>query len=241
MERTKLSWRDYKSKALKLKSQGLNFPKIYERLGVPEWNGIEYKLESDKGGIKRKSRAAARSGKAASTQTRASNKNISTPPQADTKAANRLVKQINTAGGQADHIAELSRSGNALRDMSEPRRKQYFQRMGSQVGHQPGNIQNLSPQDNLQKNIDYRKFNSYIRQLAKRPNVGKAMFGASAAGVVLGFIPEIDEATGGHINNTINSGFDYLRSLAVQRLKQLANSYASYKPLQGSSNVDYGQ
>ena len=57
----------------------------------------------------------------------------------------------------------------------------------------------------------------------------------------LEYIPEIDQATGGHINNTLNSGFDYLRSLAVQRLKQLANSYASSKPLQGGSNVDYGQ
>ena len=62
-----------------------------------------------------------------------------------------------------------------------------------------------------------------------------------AANPYIQYIPEIDQATGGHINNTINNGFDYLRSLAVQRLQPLANFYASSKPLQGGSNVDYGQ
>lgn len=241
MERSKYSWRDYQAKALKLKSQGLNFPQIYERLGVPSWDGTEYKLESDKGSIKRKSRAASRSGKASSTQTRASNKNISTPPQADTKAANRLVKQINAAGGQADHIAELSRTGNALRDMPGSRQKQYLQRMGSQVGHQPGNIQNLSPQDNLQKTLDYRKFDSYIRQLAKRPHVGKPMFGASVAGAVLGFLPEIDEITGGHLDRAIKSGMDRAQAFGIHQLQRLVDAYATSKSSVSGSNTDYGQ
>lgn len=164
MPKTKLSWPDYKKAALKLKSQGLGFPKIYERLGVPAWNGVEYKLESDRGSIKRKSRAASRSGKASSTRTRSTNLAISTPEGTDTRATNRLVKEINAAGGQADHIAELSRTGNAMRDMSPERRQLMQQRMVT--GHQESNIQYLTPEDNNQKNRDYRKLDSHLRRLA---------------------------------------------------------------------------
>lgn len=164
MPKTKLSWPDYKQAALKLKSQGLGFPKIYDRLGIPAWNGVEYKLESDKGNIKRKTREASRAGKASSTRTRNTNLSISTPEGTDTRATNRLVREINAAGGQADHIAELSRTGNAMRDMSPERRQLMQQRMVT--GHQESNIQYLTPEDNNQKNRDYRKLDSHLRRLA---------------------------------------------------------------------------
>ena len=212
MQKTKLSWPDYKKAALKLRSQGLGYPKIYERLGKPIWQGQEYKLESDKGNIKRKTREASRAGKTASTKTRTSNQAISTPKGTDTKATNQLVKEINASGGQADHKAELSRTGNALRPMDAKRRQLYLKRMGNEVGHQPGNIQNLSPQDNLQKNIDYRRFNSYIRNLAKRPHVGQPVYGANLAGLAISYLPIIDEITGGHISNGINNGMESLKN-----------------------------
>tara|TARA_R100000406_G_scaffold85406_1_gene68814 strand:- start:305 stop:1021 length:717 start_codon:yes stop_codon:yes gene_type:complete len=211
MQKTKLSWPDYKKAALKLRSQGLGYPKIYDRLGIPMWDGKEYKLESDKGNIKRKTREASRAGKTASTKTRTSNQALSTPKGTDTKATNQLVKEINASGGQADHKAELSRSGNALRPMDAKRRQLYLKRMGNEVGHQPGNIQNLSKQDNLQKNIDYRRFDSYIRNLAKRPHVGQPMFGANLAGLAINYLPMVDEITGGHIEKAINKGMESLK------------------------------
>ena len=225
MRKTKLNWPDYKKAALKLKSQGLGYPKIYERLGLPVFNGVEYKLESDKGNIKRKTREASRAGKTASTKTRTTNQAISTPEGTDTRATNRLVKQINAAGGQADHKAELSRTGNAMRDMTPPRRRLMQQRMGSEIGHQPGNIQHLSAADNLQKNIDYRRLDSYLRRLGKQAVVGKPMFG-SAAGVLLGFLPEIDEITGGHINRTINAGVDAVKDQVQKSAEFYTNLWA---------------
>lgn len=230
MQKTKLSWPDYKQAALKLRSKGLGFPKIYDRLGIPVWDGKEYKLESDKGGIKRKSRAAARAGKAASTKTRTSNQAISTPEGTDTRATNRLVKQINAAGGQADHVAELSRTGNAMRDMTPERRQQMQQRFGQQIGHQEGNIQYLTPEDNLQKNIDYRRLDSRLRKLGKTPNVGKPNFlfrggqvrftGGMMPGVI-GYVEPVvqmvNERTDGGIDKAIDSAVEPLRK-GVQRL-----------------------
>jgi len=225
MQKTKLSWPDYKKAALKLKSQGLGYPKIYQRLGIPVFNGVEYKLESDKGNIKRKTREAARAGKTASTKTRNSNKAISTPKGTDIKATNKLVKEINGAGGQADHKVELSRSGNAMRPMDAKRRQLYLKRFGNEVGHQTGNIQNLSAKENGQKNIDYRRLDSHLRKLGKTPNVGKPNFrfpvgitkhagkalGANLAGLLLSVSPEIDERTGGHIDKAIKRGMNSLK------------------------------
>lgn len=225
MRKTKLDWPDYKKAALKLKSKGLGYPKIYERLGVPVFNGVEYKLESDRGSIKRKTREASRAGKANSTQTRTTNRAISTPETADSSAANRLVREINAAGGQADHKAELSRTGNALRDMTPQRRQVYLNRMGSQVGHQKGNLQYLSPQANGQKNIDYRRLDSHLRRLANKAVVGKPMFG-SVAGVLLGFLPEIDEITGGHINGAINGAMNGVKDQVQQSAEFYSNLWA---------------
>ena len=241
MQKTKLSWPDYKKAALKLRSKGLGYPKIYERLGIPVWDGKEYKLESDKGNIKRKTREASRAGKTSSTRTRASNQSISTPPGTDTRQTNKLVKQINAAGGQADHKAELSRTGNAMRDMTPQRRQQMQQRFGSEIGHQKGNIQYLSPKDNLQKNLDYRRLDARLRWLSKQTVVGKPMFGASAVGAVLGFLPEIDEITGGHLDKAINRGMDHAQAFAVHQLQRLVDAYASSKPSVSGSNTDYGQ
>jgi hypothetical protein len=225
MRKTKLDWPDYKKAALKLKSQGLGYPKIYERLGLPVFNGVEYKLESDRGNIKRKTREASRAGKASSTATRSTNRAISTPKNTDTRAANQLVKQINAAGGQADHAAELSRTGNALRGMTPERRKQMMSRMGQGIGHQPNNIQYLSPQDNLQKNLDYRRLDSHLRKLATKAVVGRPMF-ASVAGTLLGYLPEIDEITGGHINRTINAGVDAVKDQVQKSAEFYTNLWA---------------
>ena len=58
MPNTSLTWEVYKTKAAKLKSQGLNFPQIYNKLGNPIWEGQQWRLEMDKGNIKRKRQSA---------------------------------------------------------------------------------------------------------------------------------------------------------------------------------------
>tara|TARA_R100000030_G_scaffold85674_1_gene68981 strand:+ start:94 stop:813 length:720 start_codon:yes stop_codon:yes gene_type:complete len=218
MDKTKLSWPEYKKEALKLKSRGLGFPKIYERLGLPVFKGVEYKLESDRGDIKRKTRAASRAGKLSSTNTRSTNQAISTPPDADTSAANRLVKQIRSTGGQADHKAELSRTGNAMRSMSEQRRQLMRSRMSPEIGHQEGNLQRLSAKDNLQKNLDYRRLDSHLRRLAKNPSVGKPMFGANLATLAISYLPVLDELTGNNIDSAYKKGLESLKITGQQVL-----------------------
>ena len=225
MRKTKLDWPDYKKAALKLKSKGLGYPKIYERLGLPVFNGVEYKLESDRGDIKRKTRIASRAGKASSTATRSTNRAISTPKNTDTRAANQLVKQINAAGGQADHAAELSRTGNALRGMTPERRQQMMSRIGQGIGHQPNNIQYLSPQDNLQKNLDYRRLDSHLRKLATKAVVGRPMFG-----VLLGLAPqvltEINDRTDGSIDKAIDTVIQPVRDVVQQSAEFYTNLWA---------------
>lgn len=216
MDKTKLSWPEYKKEALKLKSRGLGFPKIYDRLGLPVFKGVEYKLESDKGDIKRKTREASRAGKLSSTKTRTSNQAISTPPDADTSAANRLAKQIKSTGGQADHKAELSRTGNAMRPMSEQRRQLMRNRMSPEIGHQEGNLQRLSAKDNLQKNLDYRRLDSHLRKLAKKPFVGKPMYGVNLASLAISYLPMIDEMTGGHLDKAVTKGIESLKLAGKQ-------------------------
>jgi len=44
----------YKTQANTLKGQGLNFPQIYKKLGTPVFDGQPWRLEMDKGKIKRK-------------------------------------------------------------------------------------------------------------------------------------------------------------------------------------------
>ena len=225
MRKTKLTWPDYKKAALKLKSQGLGFPKIYERLGKPIFNGTEYKLESDKGSIKRKTRAAARAGKSSSTKTRNTNQALSTPPGTDRRSTNKLVKQINLAGGHADHGAELSRTGNAMRDMTPERRRLMQQRMGGGIGHQESNIQYLTPEDNLQKNFDYRKLDAHLRKLGTKATVGKPNFtglringngiknGVSAViPDAIEFIPTIDEMIGSPLDRAIGNGVNSVKT-----------------------------
>ena len=58
MPNTSLTWEVYKTKAAKLKSQGLNFPQIYNKLGNPIFDGQQWRLEMDKGNIKRKRQSA---------------------------------------------------------------------------------------------------------------------------------------------------------------------------------------
>ena len=171
MAKTKLSWEDYKQQALKLRSRGLGFPKIYDRLGEPIFNGVAYKIESDgKGGIKRKKRSVRAANRSKATSTRTSNKNLSTPSTVDAQAAKDKAAQIRSQGMEVDHIAELSRTGNALKGMSPERQQQYFSNMGDQVGHQAGNLQALSKQENSQKNIDYRKLDKHLKNMGKNGN-----------------------------------------------------------------------
>lgn len=54
MPNTSLSWEAYKTQANTLKGQGLNFPQIYKKLGAPVFDGQPWRLEMDKGKIKRK-------------------------------------------------------------------------------------------------------------------------------------------------------------------------------------------
>jgi hypothetical protein len=171
MAKTKLSWEDYKKAALKLRSKGLGFPKIYERLGDPYFNGELYKIESDgRGGLKKKKRSVRQANRSAATSRRTKNKNLSTPDTADTAAADAKVRKINGDGLQADHIAELSRTGNALKSMPPERQQQYFARYGTGVGHQKENLQPLSKEDNAQKNLDYRKLDKHLKNMGKNGN-----------------------------------------------------------------------
>ena len=164
MPRTKLSWEEYKPKALKLRKQGLNFPQIYEKLGSPFWEGKDYKIESDgKGGVKRKNRETRRQNRIDANQKRAKYLKVSNEGRTKSQraAANRKALKIKKAGLQVDHKHETARTGRALEDKpARLDRRRYIRRL--QPGDRSSNYQGLPEKQNSQKNRDYNKLDKYF-------------------------------------------------------------------------------
>ena len=80
-----------------------------------------------------------------------------------------------------------------------------------------------------------------LNDLAQLVRIGRKGMLGSAAGVVIDLLPEIDEATGGHLDKAINRGLDHAQAFGALTLQRLINAYASSKPSVSGSNTDYGQ
>ena len=68
-----------------------------------------------------------------------------------------------------------------------------------------------------------RNLNDLAKLVAR--NGGKNMFG-SVAGVLLGFLPEIDEITGGHINNGLNGAMNGVKDQVQKSAEFYSNLWA---------------
>ena len=114
-------------------------------------------------------------GKTAEGDTRKINEMLATDPTltpAEKQAFARIMAQAAAEGMDGDHIVEIARVANAVRDMTPAQRKAYFKRFksaGVALGNDPKNVQKLSKQDNqVVKPAELRAIDNSIKNMDKR-------------------------------------------------------------------------
>ena len=114
-------------------------------------------------------------GKTAEGDTRKINEMLATDPTltpAEKQAFARIMAQAAAEGMDGDHIVEIARVANAVRDMTPAQRKAYFKRFkeaGVALGNDPKNVQKLSKQENqVVKPAQLRAIDNSIKNMDKR-------------------------------------------------------------------------
>ena len=114
-------------------------------------------------------------GKTAEGDTRKINEALATDPNItdeERKAFAKIMAEAAAKGMDGDHIIEISRVANAVRDMSPERRAAYFEimrRTGTPTGNHPKNIQILSKEMNqIVKPAEIRELDNALRNMDKR-------------------------------------------------------------------------
>ena len=114
-------------------------------------------------------------GKTSAGDTRKINEALATDPTLtpeEKKAFGRIMAEAVAEGMDADHIVEIARVANALRDMTPAQRKTYFKRykkVGVALGNDPKNIQKLSKYENqVVKPAQLRAIDKSIQNMDKR-------------------------------------------------------------------------
>ena len=107
--------------------------------------------------------------------TRKINEMLATDPTItpeETAEFGRIMAQAAAEGMDGDHIIEVSRVANAVRNMSPERRAAYFEvmrRTGTHNGNHPKNIQKLSKEMNqVVKPAEIRALDNALRKMDKR-------------------------------------------------------------------------
>ena len=107
--------------------------------------------------------------------TRKINEMLATDPTItpeETAEFGRIMAQAAAEGMDGDHIIEVSRVANAVRNMSPERRAAYFEvmrRTGTHTGNHPKNIQKLSKEMNqVVKPAEIRALDNALRKMDKR-------------------------------------------------------------------------
>ena len=107
--------------------------------------------------------------------TRKINEMLATDPTItpeETAEFGRIMAQAAAEGMDGDHIIEVSRVANAVRNMSPERRAAYFEvmrRTGTHTGNHPKNIQKLSKEMNqVVKPAEIRALDNALRNMDKR-------------------------------------------------------------------------
>ena len=112
-----------------------------------------------------------------------------TPDKAERAAANSKIKQLNSKGLHGDHILSNSALANGEDFVRATRGEEGVQQMRKSYkkvggyGHSPGNIQGLTPEENLAKEIQERTLRgnkrnktAYLQHLENKPPVSSPEF-----------------------------------------------------------------
>ncbi len=114
-------------------------------------------------------------GKTSEGDRRKINEMLATDPTltpAEKQAFARIMAQAAAEGMDGDHIVEIARVANAVRDMTPAQRKAYFKnfkKAGVALGNDPKNVQKLSKQENqVVKPAQLRAIDKAIQNMDKR-------------------------------------------------------------------------
>lgn len=114
-------------------------------------------------------------GKTSEGDRRKINEMLATDPTltpAEKQAFGRIMAQAAAEGMDGDHIVEIARVANAVRDMTPAQRKAYFKNFreaGVALGNDPKNVQKLSKQENqVVKPAQLRAIDKAIQNMDKR-------------------------------------------------------------------------
>ena len=114
-------------------------------------------------------------GKTSEGDRRKINEMLATDPTltpAEKQAFSRIMAQAAAEGMDGDHIVEIARVANAVRDMTPAQRKAYFKNFkeaGVALGNDPKNVQKLSKQENqVVKPAQLRAIDKAIQNMDKR-------------------------------------------------------------------------
>ena len=127
-----------------------------------------------------------------------------------------------------DHHHELKLLGQTVEGMTPEQAKAHIKRLEQSygpLGNRPDNRRLVGARYNELKRQGSEQLQQHLSRLAAKPGVGKPMFG-SVAGVLLGFLPEIDEITGGHINSALNSAMNGIKDQVQQSAEFYSNLWA---------------
>jgi hypothetical protein len=104
--------------------------------------------------------------------TRKINEALATPDDADERAYFKALANAAKEGLDADHVYDISRIANAVRDMTPERRQQFFdnfKKAGISVGNQEANIQAISKFLNqVVKPQETRELDAALKAMGKR-------------------------------------------------------------------------
>ena len=104
--------------------------------------------------------------------TRKINEALATPDDADERAYFKALANAAKEGLDADHVYDISRIANAVRDMTPERRQQFFdnfKKAGIAVGNQGANIQAISKFLNqVVKPQETRELDAALKAMGKR-------------------------------------------------------------------------
>ena len=252
--RTKLSWKEYRDKATKLKAKGLGFPKIYEKLGIPTWNGIEYKVESKgKGRVGRQTRDSRRENKKVYDARRKENLLIRTPISKAERSENRRQenqrRDLNKVHGRGSHAIDHKYSLNKLAKKVNglgPRLKKIviadIEKEHGPVGDRPGNREIVTAQENERRRQNdvkpFKKLRATDRIKSTRmPSVIRRGLNSSLLAILPDVIDAIDAQTDGAVNKAVQSGVNGFNNLMINGLKGWSNLLI---PSQ-QNDTNYGQ
>jgi len=169
---------DATAEANKLRQAGKTTEQINNKLlGYGRWKNKDGKMSEfkayDQGGGKMvfKEAGQIQSTKNKVENTRTTNKVIATPNANKRTEANKVSKEINKQGKEADHKNKIDKTANALKGKTKAQQAKFlrtYEKAGNPLGHQKSNLQALDSKTHLEKSNTEKTLERNLKNMNKR-------------------------------------------------------------------------